>query len=337
LNRRPEQTNAGTVLDHYQALTKTPDVVIMGSSIVKFPFWMSDQLHSGGVPTFDDFGWCAQLEKLAIYEGKKPLTIFDFGIDAAMASDVYLCCDRFFEDNHRPKLLIYGVTPRDFMDSLLPKETQTETFKRLYSMGDVLDPSSLFQTNLEEKGDLTFRKKVPLYRYRRWWQERVANLAQKAEAKLFGKSTLDLYNFLHSTPDPPPGIPPQPPKVAASWIESVAEYEARYARFDYPQMSRQEKFFEALLDMCKKRHIRLLIVNMPITHAHEELMPPGLLAQYNSWLRVTALNKGTELIDIQYAPEFSDASFRDIVHLNGQGGDELSRYLLPKIVQATQH
>jgi hypothetical protein len=336
LNRRPEHTNAGTVLSHYRAITKTPDVVIMGSSIVKFPFWMSDQLHSGGVPKFDDFGWCAQLEQLVFKEGKKPLTIFDFGIHAAMASDVYLCCDRYFDNDHRPKLIIYGVSPRDFMDSLLPKETDTESFKRLYSMTDVLAPGSLFQTNLEEKGELTIRKKIPLYRYRRWWQERVDSLAKKAETKLFRKSSLDLFSFLQST-EAAPGIPPEPPKVAPGWIPSVAEYEARYARFDYPQMARQERFFEALLDMCKHRHIRLLIVNMPLTRAHEELMPPGLLAQYNSWLQVTALNKGTEFIDLQSAPEFSDASFFDIVHLNGHGGDQLSQYLLPKIVDAVRH
>ena len=274
--KHPSNENARAVLANYQRLQEKPEVVLLGSSIVRFPFWLSDLKHSNNVPKFNDYSFCEYLQKKVSEKASRNVNIFDMGIDAEMVSDAYLICEKLFVGKGAPRLIIYGINPRDFMDDLLPTDTGTLSFARLHGLNDLSRSDGLFATNLQEKTDLFLQSIAPLYQYRREWQDKVGNYYLKA--------------LPEAAPNPASLTGPLPLSIEqknlayvnrakiqdGEWIRSIAEYEARWAKPSQEQFQLQAKYLDALLALAHERNIKVLLIKMPVTETNESLMPPGL-------------------------------------------------------------
>jgi len=331
--KHPSNENARAVLANYQGLTQKPEVVLLGSSIVRFPFWLSDLKHSNNVPKFNDYSFCEYLEKQVEKKANRIVNIFDMGIDAEMVSDAYLICEKLFVGKDKPRLIVYGTNPRDFMDDLLPTDTGTLSFARLHGLNDLSRSDGLFATNLQEKADLFLQSFAPLYQYRREWQDRVGKY------------------YLKALPEPTPYVPPSTGPVPLTmeqrnlayvnrakikdgeWIRSIAEYEARWAKPNQEQFQLQARYLNALLALAHERGIKVLLIKMPVTETNESLMPHDLVAHYDQVIAHASKRWNLDVVDLQGKFRPSDNYFFDIVHLNAKGGDILSTIFAEKIVR----
>jgi hypothetical protein len=331
--KHPSNENARAVLANYKSLQEKPEVVLLGSSVVRFPFWLSDLKHSNNVPKFNDYSFCEYLQKQVAKRVNRSVNIFDMGIDAEMVSDAYLICEKLFIGKEAPRLIVYGINPRDFMDALLPSDTGTLSFARLHGLNDLSRSDGLFATNMQEKTDLFLQSIAPLYQYRREWQDKVGNY------------------YLKALPVAPPYSPPLTGPTALTieqknlayvnraklqdgeWIRSIAEYEARWAKPSQEQFQLQSKYLDALLALTHERRIKVLLIKMPVTETNESLMPPGLVAEYDRTIAAAAKRWNLDVLDLRGKFRPSDDYFFDIVHLNARGGDILSAIFAEKIAQ----
>jgi len=135
------------------SLNGAPDIALMGSSQVNSPSWAADArwLHK----SVD----CLEHRKI-VYLGEalknlsplaKPCTVVNCAVQGGMASDYYMIERTLFQDNHRPKLTIICLSPRDFIDNKLPSASSTEPFRFFARFMDAGKLTELAYPNLQER------------------------------------------------------------------------------------------------------------------------------------------------------------------------------------------
>jgi len=325
-----KKENTEVVLSNFMKITEPPDVVIVGSSLVRMPLWLSDLKHSTNGITFDDYSWCKHLAEEVRAKAHKNVRVFDLGINTTMVSDVFLISEKLFIGNHKPRLIVYGLGQRDFMDALVLNDVGTVSFNKLHSFSDFWRQDGLFQTNIPEKVDLFWQALSPIYQHRREWQDRLVRTLLRDLPKAqppprpfqqtLEQKRLLAFNRTKAT-DP-------------VWAHSVAEYEARYAKADRSQFLRQAKYLEAFLALARERGIKVILLKMPMTCLNESLMPPELDYQYDCLLVQAAKQNKFPLVDVEDGLHLSNAYFFDCVHLNAEGGDIISEVIAPEIIKA---
>lgn len=114
---------------------------------------------------------------------------------------------------------------------------------------------------------------------------------------------------------------------------SLTEYRARYTNISQAGLGTQLAFAKPLIDLCKARSIKLVLVNMPLSEANRKLLPAQFYSQFNS--RITELTKSNDipLVDLSSSAEFTDSDFDDTVHLNAGGGAKFLQKVLPFILR----
>ena len=102
----------------YLGHTKAPDVVFLGSSLMLVPLDGVDADYMR-----KDIDAARHHQSLFFenhfkkYTGKE-VSSFNFALPGEMPSDAYLITRFLLEGKKAPKVLVYGVGPRDFMDNL---------------------------------------------------------------------------------------------------------------------------------------------------------------------------------------------------------------------------
>jgi hypothetical protein len=119
-----------------------PDVMILGSSLmmaaVKYcdtkycpdATWANDALKLK-VSDFQGYTHAHYLEKLLSKQLGKPIVVFNFSSAACMISDASLILQRAIEAGKAPKVVLFGIAPRDFVDNLVPDLGRTPAFDTL--------------------------------------------------------------------------------------------------------------------------------------------------------------------------------------------------------------
>lgn len=298
-----------TAVEELHKSPRTKDsTVLMGSSVLWIPVWKCDMAMAPGAPiNFHRSKW---LEKYLQSKTVKEPDVVNLAIPGAFVSDQFLITDKLLNGSSKPGMIIYGMVPRDFMDSNLSGPALTPTFDSLMELNDLLRLSDLFFDNFQEKADLAVGKIVYLFGKRGLLQARA------------GKTADELFHVHGADPTEIKFDPKNPQAYfshEALWARSVKEYRNRYKYFNVEQFEKQKKFLDALMALCKERDIQLVLVNMPLTKDNIALMPAGLYEQYISFIDATASRHNVPFIDLQKRA-YSDSDFYDTAHLNEQGG-----------------
>ncbi len=322
--------STNTIIDNFLNLEKHANTVLLGSSLIKNPFWLSDIRYLDKTLDYDSYHGCAKLEKDLSDRELKHSSVFDFGIPGAMVSDVFLLTEKLLRGPRTPNLLIYAVGPRDFNDRVIVSEITTPTFDRLFRETDLAKTDWPYRMNFEQKVNFLLDRFFFAYRKRGQWQTSLANglnraldiLSPRANAKPLCDTAV-AFDTINT------GSSPLYSSTAASkvndecWNCSIKDYKARYASFNSEQFTKQLAFLKALIVTTKSRNIELILVSMPLTQQNIELMPGPLHALYTQTLRSVAQEYQTPLIDLQNDKHFDQTCFYDTAHLNGIGGDRL--------------
>ena len=109
-------------LKDFQALKEKPDIVLLGSSLIMYPFWSMDFVNHKDIGDLFHHHRSLTLEENLTKNGVRP-TVFSWAIFGQMASDSYIYANEFLKGEKKPKLLIWGVAPRDFNDAELDRKS----------------------------------------------------------------------------------------------------------------------------------------------------------------------------------------------------------------------
>jgi hypothetical protein len=329
-------------------LKSAPDVVFLGSSLMLTPLNMADAQALG--TRFDgashhESNW---FEAIVRHDTGRPLATFNFALPGEMPSDAFLIEKLVLKTTKKPKLIIYGVGPRDFMDSLLDSPSATDPYHWLAK----LEPES---AGWEFCGH-TFYQKLNFFACNALMPDKVRmQLAEDTSARLCdlvdwcvplpsGTSAISMKEVHKMLPnyhamDIAAGdcmFEPYIDVSAGRFVNNLDDYRERYAHPDWDKYETQFDFLAKTLDLANERHIKFALVAMPITSVNRGLIASSDWRAYKDRLSSLAGAKGAVFIDQTESRQFTDLDFGDTVHLNALGGLKLVELLAKKSIADPQ-
>jgi hypothetical protein len=277
-----------------------------------------------------------------------PAHVFNLSNEGAMVTDNLLVFDRLLRQEKKPKLVIYGIAVRDFVDAMLAKETASDAYASLFDISEVPAFGNLFATKPIDQLELVLDNSLPLYAGRRGLQGRFAAYVAAKDEAASRKKVIKPEQF---TPPVSPGVSTgltgandglDPREAEKSqqratvvlarnkgedklWTGSIKLYAYRYwsVANDKDRFERQMQALNKILELGRKNDVPVLLVNMPVSQDSIDLLPPGFYARYVQRIQSACTNRNASFLDLQKDNSYSRSCFHDIVHLNEIGGNKL--------------
>ena len=310
-------------VDCYNKVAQKPKVVLMGSSLMMYPFWSVDKERNPSIGDIFHHRESIELASaLAEPAQPKPL-VYSFAIFGQMISDGYLYVDQFLKGDKAPEYVVLGIAPRDFHDSDLSAPMATYSFKRLVTLTNFFDYARMYLPTFQDQADFVLGRSVFFYG-RRWRLQKEVNHAFEKVYAVFG-----IKSPVAEQPRTQAGF-----MLAARedvrWDGSKNEYARRYRGIDTSKdVALQLAFLHRVLDLCSKRNIKVVLVNMPLSDINRGLLPAGFYEQFRQDLAAAANRQGVKYLDLGSDPSFTHADFWDTSHLNNSGGHKLIDRIKP--------
>jgi len=329
-----DQSDVLNVLKAYRSEPKTPDLALLGSSLIEVPTIEAAAIAANKPVDRLTHHRCDYLEKeLAPAVGYQP-TIVSLAVGGEMVSDAYLLAKRLLVGDRAPRAIIYGIGPRDFQDNLMPGVDSSDTFKMLSSMDDVPDLWLSRQLSPESKLALTIENLSGLWGNR----TQLASYTNQSMAKTLTPLFPEMKRSISDAPkktDVRTFIAGMIGPGQAVWHPDdeymLQNYLQRYNPIAPVQIETQLGYFERLIQLCKARKIPIMIANMPLGEINRKVMAPGFYEKYLADTRRICAEQNVPYVDLNVAPLASKENFLDTVHLNPTGSALLFSMLSKRI------
>jgi hypothetical protein len=340
------------------------DIVLLGSSVMRGPFYYCD-LRPALSLVYENYNKSIALEK-AIDKIDGEQKVYNFARDGEMVSDAMLIVNDFLKDKNKPKVLVYGIAPRDFLDHTLPSETNTEEFNMLANLTDCLRYYNVFAEGGWQWLQVLASKALPYFDARKVVQEKLAQMFNRpqnaAPTPLATKQ--DPFDATKESSTREDILRPLKKKFVEAvrndktlkaeaiasqirmqkalmdaqndteaWRQGLLQYAIRYWYIDKARYNRQMYALEALLAITKQRGIKVMLVNMPLAAGNVSLLPQDFYLTYLDDLQKASTKYGAKFINLQNRKEFDRSCYKDPVHLNVFGGHKLIDLLANNIVE----
>jgi hypothetical protein len=275
---------------------------------------------------------------------------YNLAAPGQMPSDAYLTLEAMLATANRPDVVIYGVAPRDFIDSSLSNPTDTEPFRflsRLVSTDDCAgglfrDPLGKLQWFIDRNLylahhslDLQLADSEALTKL----LDKVAAVPYPAKPYTYWERTnlLPRYKAGEIHPNAISTHPATMDEARAQFRDNTAEYIERYNKPDERTYKTQFYFLRKLAQLCRKERIELVIVNMPIAKQNIAILKPENYLNYIMALRYFAQSQGmTACWDLNDFNYYNQNDYHDFVHLNGFGGAKFFDFLTERLSAETE-
>jgi len=315
----------------FNALNQRPTVVLLGSSLIMHPFWAMDAEVNKGIPDIFHYHGSKAFERKLGQDGAANQRIYNFAIFGQMISDAYIYVNEYLKGDKKPDVLMFGIAPRDFYDADLPSPTATFTFKRLIGLDNFGRYADSYFPGWQDKADWLASHVCYFYGKRWRLQHEVGKVVDRAY------TTLGVPNEdLSLTPTKDTAGFMLNGSAEQRWGSSTREYHRRYHDIENKDLSIQEGFLRKLLALCGERHIKVVLVNMPLSEKNRALLPPGFYDKFRNKVADMANRPGVEFVDLGASPAFQQDDFWDTAHLNQAGGHKLIDRIAPPVVRALQ-
>ncbi|HIA54261.1 MAG TPA: hypothetical protein EYN91_19580 [Candidatus Melainabacteria bacterium] len=260
---------------------------------------------------------------------------FNFGLPGEMPSDAFLITKFLLKGEKRPDVIVYGVGPRDFMDSLLPSPAATDPYQYLSRFGDVTSHRHLIAPEWDQR--LNFELAQFIYPYGHSYDMSVSSERAMTAAinewipkpqtdKPFTiqdrRTLFPHYKQMEITSNEA-FFRPTTPETRTFDNANLNEYKKRYSRLNWRTFCHQMKFLADLMNTARERGTQVVLISMPITDINRDLLEKGTWDSYKKSLKVLAQSKDATFIDLGDSKQFSTSDFMDTVHLHSGGGMKL--------------
>jgi hypothetical protein len=275
---------------------------------------------------------------------------YNLSAPGQMPSDAYLTLKGMLAAANRPDIVIYGVAPRDFIDSSLSNPTDTEPFRflnRLVSTDECAgglfrDPLGKLQWFIDRNlyfAHYSLDMQLANEEMQRKMLDKVAPVPYPAHAYTYWQraSLLPRYKAGEIHPNAISTHPVTPSQAVESFRDNTAEYIERYNKPDLQTYRTQFYFLARLAQLCRKERIELVIVNMPITKQNISILKPEKYLDYIVALRNFAQMQGMRACwDLNDFTVYNQGDYHDFVHLNAFGGAKFFDYLTERLSAETE-
>ncbi len=320
-------TGTGSIelaLTDFYSLKKRPSIVLLGSSLMMFPFWSLDRDLDSRLPDIFHHHVSRALERELKGRNWQEPSVFSFAIFGQMLSDAYIYVSEFLTGDKKPDWIIYGIAPRDFSDHDLASATATMTFKRLVGPENLGKYASVYLPGWQDKAD--FLAAHACFFYGKRW--RLQQEVQKGVNKAYALVGLNASSPDRARTESQAGfVLDGSPEFR--WASSTNEYRRRYTDIDGKNLNVQMGFLDNMLALCQERGIKVMLINMPLTETNRSLLPKGFYTGFRARIAKAADRPGVKFLDLGESADFVRADYWDTAHLNHAG----ARKLLPHIVK----
>lgn len=268
---------------------------------------------------------------------------YNLSAPGQMPSDAYLCLRAMVEKSTRPDVVIYGLAPRDFIDSTLAGPNDTEPFKYLTRFVNIDDVATHEFRSVWTKLDWCLQRLVFMYGYSLDFRLAISDAADSAINKyLPAPWTRRPFTWWDRVKLLPHYLPAEihPEAVISSpltankikFTDNTLEYMRRYKSPDPDTFNTQMYFLRKMAEFCKRERIQLVLVNMPIMHRNADMLPKDLYTKYLKEMTKFAWNQNVVYYDLCDFCKYEQRDYYDTVHLNAFGGkkffDNLAKVLV---------
>lgn len=273
----------------------------------------------------------------------KNVSTHSFAIGGQMASDACALFRAFPAKADGRPILVWGVAPRDLVDSSFSDPASTETVRYLDKVNypqDALPESKRVWKQVERQ----IERNLFLYGKRADIQCVERNIAETVINRLTG-TTFDTIRTLQpllkiamaeQPEENSPGqwiVSPYSIKAAkhALWNDNSEEYRMRYQPFRPKIFKSQSDYMDKLLQQAQKLGFSVVLVNMPLLKQNTDLLPQGIYDKYLSRVQELANKNGAVFVDCNKPGVFAREDFCDPVHLHGLGAQKFLRIVAENI------
>ena len=300
---------------------ESADVVLLGSSQMGSAVFASDAqrlnkvldclLHRKGVSL------AVELEKRLGH----PVSVFNWSLGGEMVSDAYMISKSLLVGNQKPKLVVIGVSPRDFIDNSLQYAGSTEPFHFFSPYVDLGNLSQYAFPDLIDHLAWALEKNFPIRKLR---DEKVRALTEYTNAPV---QPLPGRQFLRTISGGAGDVKLGEWVITANipnmLLDNTKEYQSRFRDSNPAIYGPELKFFDALLAMMKKSTVRVLVVGMPSLKPNRVLLSHSFWQTWRSNMMSLCKTNDANWIDLTDSSRFDMYDFLDTVHMNAAGGAKL--------------
>ncbi len=294
--------------------SQDPDIVLLGSSLMLVPTVRCDDQFENKKARYDrwylrnvvhNYTDAKFFQHLVNDELKEPVKVADLAVSAGMQSDHYFVLQHYLNTGKKPKLIVLGVAPRDFLDNNRSNPTETPVFRVVSDASNLTDVAAA--SSPLKVADFAVQCAVHCYKARESYQRAASRLAEIALGR----------------PDTQEKNAPKYIQKKNVFEEDLAVYSSMYLPLNMNGFKSQTKFLDKFLQLAQTKNIPVLLVDMPITEDNRKILPTKFLEIYKSDLAYIATKYGARLIHPEEQCEFTRSDFDDSVHLNAVGGAKL--------------
>ena len=260
---------------------------------------------------------------------------FSLAAPGQMPSDAYITLKGMVASATRPDVVIYGVAPRDFIDSTLSAPGDTDAFKYVTRIVNIDDVAQRVWRNPFNKLEWLLQRCVYFYGYaldvRLFLDEIWTVVFDRVLPRPWTKTPFTWWDRQRLLPGYLPAeIHPEAvmagpidrATATSKFKDNTLEYLHRYNNPDIHTYKTQMFFLTKIAEFCRKERMELIIVNMPILLDNIRLLKPGGYIGYLQKLREFGFNHSVAVYDLNDFGRYGRDDFHDSVHLNAFGGQK---------------
>lgn len=306
-----------------------PDVAIFGSSQMG-GLQAADARRLNQCIDFTQYHRSVTVEDYIRSYTRKKATAFTLALPGAMASDHFIISKTLFAPNASPKLVIVGLSPRDFIDSTLPNAGSTEAFRLFSRYIDADAYTEHAYPDPYSRLEWLIGKRLPLRRLTTLFELECAN----EQAPPRKKKGIEMTQTLCVLGNIKRGQCVTKPDMPDVFVDNTNEYRHRYSA-NRASYKHQLAFFKEFLLSMKRKDISVLVVGMPVLDSNRALLGAEFWKEFRSNIASNCREMGARWLDLSDSSEFTGRDFVDTVHMNHRGGDKLARCMARAIAGDT--
>jgi hypothetical protein len=369
----PDHSYVWWTVSHLRGLTeeeKHPDVAFLGSSLMVSAAIETDVETYGYALDMTLYRRAKFFDQVVEERtGRKNRTL-NLASPAQLPSDSYLTLKAAIHEGVRPKVVLYGMAPRDFIngtnveypfetacyqylrriiatsdiDAALDRATEKSTAGRWLPIPvswNLLDQPTLrrlFSTApiMRAAVDLRVAAEVSAADFLSSVMSNLkvaSNLAIPERHFLYVRYLLPNFKPLHMVPGALlAGWTYNSKKKGPDYYDNTQAYVERYANPSEAFYTSQMAALQKIVELCNAEHIKLVIINMPIREANASILSSAWRARYDRDLKQETAKLGTTFLDLCDFSRYSKADYGDPVHLNGKGGKKFTDILVSSLM-----
>lgn len=312
---------------------QTHNVALLGSSLMVSAVAGVDANYLNSTLDLSQYHGAKYLDDLLTERFGGTFKTLNLSIPGQMPSDAYMTLKAMVATSNRPDVVIYGIAPRDFIDSTMSSAADTEAFRFLRRIVPIDNVAShVFRTpfqRLEWFINRTFYISEHAADLQLAAKEKTEKVVNQVIACPKTDSPFTWWNRIKLLPSYLPGEirplavmtgPITEEAARKRWVNNAPEYVERYKRPDKHVRETQFYFLKEIAKFCKKERIELVLVNMPITTYNIHLLSPPKYMAFVGDCHKFALENNVAFYDMCTPSNYAQNDFHDSVHLNAFGG-----------------